>query len=184
MKDTLAEFVNVHVMEKESIVIDDTIFICATLWTDMNNHNSLTINLAAGCMNDYNQVRHGTNAEPWKVKLKPIDTIADHVNAKHYIFNEIEKHKDKKVVVVSHHLPSYQSVPKQFQGDDLNGAYASELFEDIIKTKPNLWIHGHTHASMDYKLADTRVVCNPRGYDTYGGGDLNMDFNEELLLDV
>lgn len=183
-KDILHEFVNVHVMEKESIVIDDTVFICATMWTDMNNCNSLTMNLAAGCMNDYNQVRHGTTAEPWKVKLKPKDTVADHVNATHYIFKEIEKHKDKKVVVVSHHLPSYQSIPKQFKGDDLNGAYASELFEEIYKASPDIWIHGHTHASMDYMLHNTRIVCNPRGYDTLGGNDLNFDFNEELLLNV
>jgi len=184
VKDALHEFVNVHVMEKESIVIDDTVFICATLWTDMNKYNPMCIHLAKGMMNDYRTVRHGTNAEPWKVRLKPEDTIADHINAKHYIFSEIAKHKDKKVVVVSHHLPSYKSVPEEFKEDELNGAYASELFEDIINANPQLWIHGHTHSSMDYSIGNTRIVCNPRGYDTMGGNYLNLNFNEELVINV
>jgi Icc-related predicted phosphoesterase len=33
-----------------------------------------------------------------------------------------------------------------------------------VVTPVALWIHGHTHESMDYTLAGTRVVCNPRGY--------------------
>ena len=188
VKDTLAEFVNVHVMEKESIVIDDTVFITATLWTDMNKGNPFCIESSKEMMNDYHSIRHGTNAEPWKKKLHPFDTIEDHLNAKHYIFTEIQKHKDKKVVVISHHLPSYMSLAKEFKGDtsegSLNGAYASELYEDIADTKPDVWIHGHTHSSFDYMLEDTRVICNPRGYHSLSGNYLNFDFNEELLLEV
>jgi hypothetical protein len=30
-----------------------------------------------------------------------------------------------------------------------------------------LWTHGHMHNTSDYLMGDTRVVCNPRGYDKY-----------------
>jgi Icc-related predicted phosphoesterase len=33
-----------------------------------------------------------------------------------------------------------------------------------MSARPALWLHGHTHGSCDYKLGDTRVVCNPMGY--------------------
>jgi Icc-related predicted phosphoesterase len=26
-----------------------------------------------------------------------------------------------------------------------------------------LWVHGHSHTAVDYDVAGTRVVCNPRG---------------------
>lgn len=29
---------------------------------------------------------------------------------------------------------------------------------------PALWVHGHIHRSLDYRVGGTRVVCNPRGY--------------------
>jgi hypothetical protein len=28
----------------------------------------------------------------------------------------------------------------------------------------DLWVHGHTHDSFDYRVGTTRVLCNPRGY--------------------
>ena len=186
MKDTLHEFVNVHVMEKESIVIDDTAFIGATLWTSMANHDILCMEQSRLTMNDYRTIRHGTNAEPWKRKLNPIDTVEDHVNASHYIFKEIEKQKKvgNKAVVISHHAPSYKSVPKEFKGDTINGAYASELSEDILEYSPEVWIHGHTHTSFNYFIGKTNIICNPRGYHTESGQYLNLDFNEDLLLEV
>lgn len=190
LKEHLNKFVNVTVLEKETIVIDGVAFIAATLWTDMNNCDTLCMYYSELQMSDYKSIRHGTVVEPWKRKLRAKDTIGDHLNAKHYIFEEIKKQKAKgnKAVVISHHLPSYMSLAQEFKGDtsggSLNGAYASELFEDIADTKPEVWIHGHTHSSFDYKLEDTRVICNPRGYYSESGNYLNLDYNEELLINV
>jgi hypothetical protein len=27
-----------------------------------------------------------------------------------------------------------------------------------------LWIHGHSHHAVDYEIAGTRIVSNPKGY--------------------
>jgi hypothetical protein len=37
------------------------------------------------------------------------------------------------------------------------------------------------HQSCDYKIGETHVLCNPRGY--YPDG-LNPDFNPELIIEV
>ena len=50
------------------------------------------------------------------------------------------------------------------QGDLLSSAYVSDHDQLVSKSGASLWIHGHVHASSDYVLGDTRVVCNPRGY--------------------
>jgi predicted phosphodiesterase len=177
------DYDNVFVLEKETHVIDDVAFVCATLWTDMDNNNPIVTYTAGLQMNDYRHIRTGPDSEPWRQKLRPIDTIADHLRAKEFIFDEIEKQKDdgKTVVVVTHHLPSFMSIHEMYKGSTLDGAYASELGEYIVMAEPKLWIHGHTHNSFDYTIGDTRIVCNPRGYLPK---DPNLDFNATKVIEI
>lgn len=183
------EYLNVHVLEKDSIVIDGVAFVCATLWTNMSNHDALCIETCRLKMNDYDIIRTGPFGEPWKRRLQPIDTIKDFMNARHYIFKEIVKQKDagNEVVVVTHHGPSFSSVPEKYIGDIVNGAYVSDLSEDILgleDNQPVVWIHGHMHDNFDYMIGNTRVVCNPRGYDTSDKKNLNPDFDPFFAFDV
>jgi hypothetical protein len=50
----------------------------------------------------------------------------------------------------------------------MNGAYSSDC-TDFIMDRPQikLWTHGHTHHPFDYMVGETRIVCNPRGYEGY-----------------
>jgi hypothetical protein len=65
--------------------------------------------------------------------------------------------------VITHHSTHAGSVQTKCAGDRLNPAFASDL-SGLVREPVQLWIHGHTHASMDYELNGTRVVRNPRGY--------------------
>lgn len=67
-------------------------------------------------------------------------------------------------VVVTHHLPSKRSVDPWYEGDPANCFFVCEMDEVIERSKPQFWIHGHTHSSVDASLGATRVVCNPYGY--------------------
>ena len=180
----LADCPNVHILEKDARVFDDVAFIGATLWTSMNNMNPFVMMDAQTGMNDYKKIRHGPISEPWKCTLKPMDTVEDHINAVHYIFEEIPKQKaaGNKVVVVTHMAPSWQSVHEKYKADTLNAAYVSNLDDKIVEANPQIWFHGHTHISLDYMIEDTRVICNPRGYDT--GTDLNPDFDKFLTIEI
>lgn len=174
---------NLYVVEKETVIIDDVAFVCATMWTSFDNNNPITMYDAKQYMNDYHQIRTGPKDMPWKRKLTPSDTLADHNRAVAYIFPEIAKQKEagKKVVVVTHHLPSFMSIPEEYKNDSLNGAYATELFEDIMATQPNIWVHGHNHSSMDYYIGKTRILNNPRGYVPT---EINPKFNPILIIDL
>ncbi len=178
-----ADCPNVHILEKDSIVFDGVAFVGASLWTSMDNMNPFVMMDAKTNMNDYKHIRHGPISEPWKGKLTPYDTVEDHLNAVKYIFLEIEKQITacNSVVVVTHQAPSWQSIGPMFKGDPLNAAYVSNLDDQIIDANPNIWIHGHTHNSMDYMIEDTRVICNPRGYDTQ---DLNPNFDKFFTVEV
>lgn len=84
-------------------------------------------------------------------------------------------------IVVTHHLPSRQSVSPQYEHSPLNRFFVSDV-EGIIKaTKPKLWVHGHTHTPADYMLGKTRVVCNPRGYP---GSEPVKNWNKRFIIEV
>ena len=177
------EFENLYVVDKETVIFDDVAFVCATLWTNFDNNNPITMYDAELMMSDYKTIRVGPDSEPWKYRLKPLHTLAEHKRCVEFIFPEIEKQKadGKKVVVVTHHLPSFQSIPEMFKWDSLNGAYATELYNEVADSGADIWVHGHSHGSQNYFIGKTRIVNNPRGY---APDDLNPDFDETLTIDV
>lgn len=67
-------------------------------------------------------------------------------------------------VVVTHYCPSWQSQDPRYLGDPYSEFFIVDSAPLIMRAKPALWLHGHTHCSFDYEIEDTRVVCNPRGY--------------------
>ncbi len=89
-------------------------------------------------------------------------------------------------VVVSHFLPSQRSIVPQFAGAHSNGWFVTDVEALIAERQPALWVHGHTHNSVDYRIGATRVVCNPLGYVTLGQRDDRNDlhFDPRLLIAV
>jgi len=85
-------------------------------------------------------------------------------------------------IVVTHHLPSQQSVDPRYKGSALNAFFVCEMDAEIDRHEPAIWIHGHTHSPCDYLTGSgnaTRVVCNPLGYPRE-----DTDFNQSLIIDV
>lgn len=84
-------------------------------------------------------------------------------------------------VVVTHHLPSMRSVHPKFKGSPLNRFFVSPMDKWIEENQPALWVHGHTHESCDYRIGNTRILCNPYGYH---GHEVNKNFKRDLIVEV
>lgn len=72
-----------------------------------------------------------------------------------------------KTVVVTHHLPSRELVSARFTSkfsDGINGGFVGACDDIFEKYSPALWVHAHTHDSINTKIKNTQVVCNPAGY--------------------
>jgi len=157
---------NIYFLERDTKIIDDIVFVGGTLWTDMNKFDPLTLHAVRDMMMDY---RATTNDKAGFRRLKPADTVERHRLTVDYIKLVVSENRDKTVVVVGHHSPSFQSVHELYRSEHImNGAYHSDLSEIMLdNTNIKLWTHGHTHYPFDYVIGETRVVCNPRGYDGY-----------------
>ncbi len=66
---------------------------------------------------------------------------------------------------MTHFAPSWQSISPEYGNSEINGYYASDLEDLILRKRPALWVHGHIHARNDYRIGETRVICNPAGYE-------------------
>jgi hypothetical protein len=166
-------------MECGHKTIDGVTFIGGTLWTDMNKGDPLTLHAVRDMMNDYRIIRKEFEGY---TKLKPVDTVVRHKRMLKYIDETITADPNGKFVVCGHHSPSKQSIHQRYATDHLmNGAYSSDC-SDFILDHPQIvmWTHGHTHHPFDYTIGETRIVCNPRGYDQYE----DTEWNPNIVLEI
>ena len=170
IKDQLPD--NVRLLENESHVIDDVLFLGATLWTDMNRHDPLTLNTVRQYMNDYRCIKRLDEDNKYLGRLTPEFTVLEHRKTMAWLKQQLDDNRigaRMPVVVVGHHAPSKLSTKPEYQDDyHINGAYSSNL-EPFIEDYPEIavWTHGHTHDVFDYQVGQTRILCNPRGYKGY-----------------
>ncbi len=169
---------NIHILENDTFTIEDTTFVGCTLWTDFALFGDARVAgiEATRIMSDYKKIR----ISPQFSKLRSINTVMIHQKSKRFLEQRFLELQGKKLVVITHHAPSKQSLPVEYQNDLLSAAYASSLDELIKKSGAALWIHGHIHQAQDYLIGQTRIIANPRGYPD----ETNHGFQENLVLEI
>ena len=171
-RDVLGYLKNLHILEKETFVLDDVTFIGGTLWTDMNKRSIRTLHEISRMMNDFRCVDNSAklaDQRGWGGRFTTTDAADDHDAMVAFVRATVETDPAGRYVVVGHHAPSRLSThPKYAHDTIMNGGYSSEL-DDFILDHPQikLWTHGHTHEDFDYCIGSTRILCNPRGYINY-----------------
>ena len=132
-------------------------------------------------MNDFRVIHV---AEKAYAKLRPESVAITNKNTVNYFGAVIkELPDDAKVVVCTHHAPSFKSVHDNYQHETLmNGAYASDLSNFILDNeKIKLWTHGHMHDPSDYILGQCRIVANPRGY---ARTSTSFNFSDNKVVEI
>ena len=129
-----------------------------------------------GWLSDFQQIHH--RGLPLSVQ----DMLDRHQTETAWLEREKSqaRREGRRVIVVTHFCPSRLSVDPRYTGDRLNPYFANSA--DWLTRDVELWVHGHTHASLDYVIPDTgcRVVCNPRGYNKENKGS----FDHRLVVEL
>ena len=182
LREECAKYPNVYFLERDAKTIDDVLFVGGTLWTNCNKRDPLTAHALKDMMNDFRIIRH--DYEGYRT-IRPADIVDRHDKTLGYFKSVLDNNKDKKCVVVGHHSPSFQSVHPMYAHETLmNGGYHSDLSEFILdRPQIKLWTHGHTHHPFDYMIGETRIVCNPRGYENEGYSE-DTGWNPNIVLEV
>ena len=80
LRERLGYLVNLHILEKESVLINDTLFVGGTLWTDMNKEDPMTLQVIRRKMNDYQIIDDSSEMVNYKAYIpldKPVG-VTDH----------------------------------------------------------------------------------------------------------
>ena len=176
-----ARRLGVHLLDGDEFLVDGVRFLGATLWTDFALYGSTPAALdramtdAQFGMTDYRVIKYGD-----KELLRPEHAREIHLEQVQWLETKLTEVFDGPTVVITHHLPHWQSIHPRFDGDRLNPGFASNLAR-LVRAPVALWIHGHTHESIDYVVNGTRVVCNPRGYLPM---EPNPAFDPRLVVEV
>lgn len=156
--------------------VDGVRFVLATLWGDGGRDMTETFNVQQH-MNDFRLIRYGFRS------FKVDDMKRENFDQQKKIEAALKSPTDCKTsVVITHHMPSYRLCHPRF-GGDCDGGFACNMDSLLASDHaPDLWIHGHTHDTIDTTLWKTRVICNPRGY----RGEWTSPHNRysALLVDV
>jgi Icc-related predicted phosphoesterase len=174
---------NVVLLENEVVNYKGVMFMGATLWTDLNREDPITVFTVKDFMNDYRAIKNHYPDKGLYHKLTPEDTVKAHRRSKEYFKLMLSEHRDTPFVVITHMAPSFASVNEKYKHETImNGAYASDLSEFILDNENiRVWVHGHMHDPVDYMIGDTRVISNPRGYI---GHENTSGFNPNFYFEV
>jgi Icc-related predicted phosphoesterase len=171
---------NIHLLENDAIVFRGVRFVGATLWTDYRifgeSKQAAVMNACATGMNDHRRI--GWQKRPW-LRFRPQEAALLHHQSKTYLAEVLATPFHGHTTVVSHHACHPRSIHPEFMSDSLTGAFASDLSTLIEAHQPTLWVHGHVHQSFDYRVGETRILCNPHGY-----GTENPNFDGALVVEV
>ncbi len=153
----------VHVLENDVFEWNGYAFLGCSLWTDFElgpAEGSDAMFSAWRNMADYHLIQKDKSGGA----LHPRDLAKIHAQSIKWLEEQMSCHTPDRTIVVTHHAPSSRSIPSLHTGETLSAAFASNLDSFIRACRIPLWIHGHTHYNVDYKIGGTRILSNQRGY--------------------
>jgi Icc-related predicted phosphoesterase len=154
----------IHLLENEAVSIAGYRFLGCTLWTDFELHGTMKASrdLAREWMPDYTCIELGSGA--LRRRLTPEDSQRFHAESRAWLLAEVERGNRARTIIVTHHASCTRSLSPDPSRSGLNPAFGSNLDALVESSGVPLWVHGHTHHNVDYRLGITRVVTNQRGY--------------------
>ena len=166
LEDVCKEKDNIIFMEKTAVDLQGVRILGTSLWSEVPKEYR---EIAQASMNDYN-LCYMHRASEFPRQLTAAFTTKWHRDSVQWLEKELKEAKDRgqPALVLTHHTPSMTdtSNPK-YDGSDLNHCFSTNLrdglmtdYTDTIKT----WACGHTHYNFDFKVGNSRLLSNQRGY--------------------
>lgn len=172
IKSQVAHLSNVHVLENEYITVEGVHIWGSTLWSD--------------CTRDpthlYPIINYVMDFKRIKGNIKPHDITKAHQLSVFNLTEQFLRNEELQgpKIVVTHHAPCELSSEERFKGNEFNSCFFTDLTTLMYRFKIDYWLHGHMHNTSNYKVHNTRVLCNPVGYVMYPNKDFQPKFVEEL----
>lgn len=158
----------VTILDNEQVEIEGVIFFGTTLWTDFEGRSDACLEAVRRRIGDYFFIRKRERNAEGDVslqKFRPRDAL-DAFDRSMSALRSCIAAANKSVTVISHHAPSRKGLNPRHLGNGVDGVYASDL-DALIASWACVrhWVHGHTHIQREYRVGDTLLHTNCRGFE-------------------
>lgn len=134
---------------------DDIDIIASTLWSKINPCESY---ITERCVSDFKRIRNG------EYRLSSERFNEEHEKCRGFIERSIAESNANHIIVVTHHVPSFELMSDEFKGSSINGAFTVELGKFIADSNVEYWIYGHSHRNINKRIGNTECLSNQLGY--------------------
>tara|TARA_B100002051_G_scaffold56384_1_gene52022 strand:- start:3 stop:785 length:783 start_codon:yes stop_codon:yes gene_type:complete len=170
MKQKLSRFINVYFIQNEIIELENTIILGNTLWF---RSDRTVYDPNVKLLTNQHYIKFGHKFMPTFNSVKKINNI--HYNWLNNILSHIKT--NKKIMVITHYLPSKKCIHKKYDKDKMNDLYFTNC-EELMKFA-DIWISGHTHDPFIGKINNCPIFVNPKGDPRETTG-----YNKKLVIET
>jgi len=186
LREMLKEYPHVHLLENESMVVDNIKFIGTTLWSNFEgsgyHYKKEVKDWAKTNIVDFSKIFVLNDDEKYR-KLSPDDMEKDFKKAYDFLNFELRNNPFEGVkFVVTHFAPTLKSGHPKYKDNLMNAYWVNDL-ENLMGFS-DYWVHGHTHNTFNYNCEGTNVICNPRGSSPMFNLSGNPNFDKELMVEI
>ncbi len=175
INDVVSGLPNVH-------YLDDSVFQLSDSWTIIGS--TLWSNVKVPLANNYSRIGDDLFIRSGKGHLfDPIISNQLHEKSVDFLTKELERNRDKKVVVLTHHLPSPKLIVDRYRTEKYNWChdrFATDL-EHLIQLPVRYWICGHSHCVTEIKINGVTCAINAYGYQKERVKDEYMRNNKNVV---
>lgn len=141
---------NVQVLDMDTYADGDYLFAGCTLWTDMNQAEPLAMYNMSNFMAYDGKIAYDTGPNGAWSRFTSEKWVQTHYKHRDYIKHVAAQNRDKKLIVITHHLPLLMLGDPEWAGNHSNAYYMSDL-SNLILDNENIimWFYGHTHHQKD-----------------------------------
>lgn len=165
---------NVHAYYNSVVHLGDTDIIVSTLWSKIEPYNAF---LTEKNVSDFYRIRYDGR------QLTADDFNHEHERCLTFIEQAISESDAKKIIVLTHHVPTQLCTAAEFLDSPINGAFTVELVNFISNNRIDYWIYGHSHRNIKAQIGDTLIISNQLGYISHHEHLMN-GFNPSAMIEV
>lgn len=165
----------IHFLEKDSVTINETVFLGCTLWTGMDVLGSDKIKFLIDefrmGLSDFHHIKDRAGSE----KFHPVTMMQLYRESRLWLENQLITCDPRNTIVVTHFPPCAEAQNALIAEDNYAAYFKANCGDLIRKYQPKYWIYGHNHWCDRIIIGATTLVSNQGGYPDENVGNYDKD---------
>ena len=165
---------NVHAYYNSVVRLEGIDVIVSTLWSKIEPYDAY---LTERNVSDFYRIMYDGH------RLTADDFNQEHERCLTFLQQAISESDAKKIIVVTHHVPTQLCTAAEFLNSTINGAFTVELGTFISDSRIDYWIYGHSHRNIKAQIGNTLILSNQLGYISHRE-HLGNGFNPSAMFEI